>query len=197
MNESDISLIYLEQLLKISSTTMKRITFLLSIIFLLNGCVESVALLGSTAGGASSGKILQSSLKSTISYGIKKQTGKTPLGHALAYAEKNNPEKKKETCVSFIEKTRSEFCTIAKNKITLTNRAIKEKIVSTIKTNPKTINSTHQKMAIKPKNEITLKNSSYVKNFNEIKESPRKLAILFQREIKNLKKLSKQYLVSR
>ena len=74
--------------------------------------------------------MIQSSLQSTISYGVKKQTGKTPLGHALAYAEKNNPERKKETCISFIEKTRSEFCTIAKNKISLTNKAVKEKIAS-------------------------------------------------------------------
>ena len=176
---------------------MKKIFFLLSLIFLLNGCVESFALLGSTAGGASSGKILQSSLKSTISYGIKKQTGKTPLGHALAYAEKNNPEKKKETCVSFIEKTRSEFCTIAKNKITLTNKAIKEKIALTIKKVPKTKNSTPKKTVIKPKNQIALKKSSYVNSFNQFKESPRKLAILFQTEMKNLRKLSKQYLVSR
>ena len=95
---------------------MKKIYFLLPLLFLLNGCVESVALLGSTAGGASSGKLLQSSAQSTVSYVIKKQTGKTPLGHAMAYSEKNNPEKKKETCVSFIEKTRSEFCTIAKKK---------------------------------------------------------------------------------
>ena len=95
---------------------MKKILFFLPLLFLLNGCVESVALLGSTAGGASSGKLLQSSLQSTVSYGIKKQTGKTPLGHVMTYAEKNNPDKKKETCVSFIEKTRSEFCTIAKKK---------------------------------------------------------------------------------
>ena len=95
---------------------MKKKLFFLPLLLLLNGCIESVALLGSTAGGASSGRILQSSLQSSISYGIKKQTGKTPLGHAMAYAEKNNPEKKKETCVSFIEKTRSEFCTIAKKK---------------------------------------------------------------------------------
>ena len=95
---------------------MKKIFYLFSLIFLLTGCVESVALLGSSVGGASSGKLLQSSLQSTLSYGIKQQTGKTPLGHVLAYAEKNNPEKKRETCISFIEKTRSEFCTIAKKK---------------------------------------------------------------------------------
>ena len=176
---------------------MKRIFFLLSTMFLLNGCVESVALLGSTAGGASSGKILQSSLQSSISYGIKKTTGKTPLGHALTYAEKNNPEKKKETCVFFIEKSRSDFCTIARDKISLTNRAIKQKIVSSIKKNPKNKNSATEKMVNKPKDKIILKKSNSANNFNQLKESPRKLAILFQKELKNLKELSKEYLVSR
>ena len=176
---------------------MKRILFLLSTVFLLNGCVESVALLGSTAGGASSGRIVQSSLQSSISYGIKKTTGKTPLGHALTYAEKNNPEKKKETCVSFIEKTRSEFCTIAKNKISLTNRTVKEKIVSSIKKNPNKKNLVTEKMVNKSKDEIILEKSSYANNFNLLKESPRKLAILFQKEMKNLKEFSKEYLVRR
>ena len=76
---------------------MKKIFIFLTFLCLLNGCVESVALLGSTAGGASSGRILQSSLNSAISYGIKKQTGKTPIGHALAYAEEKNPEKQKKS----------------------------------------------------------------------------------------------------
>ena len=65
---------------------MKKIFFLLSSLFLLNGCAESVALLGTSVGGASNGKMLQSSLNSVISYGVKKQTGKSPLEHALAYA---------------------------------------------------------------------------------------------------------------
>jgi hypothetical protein len=97
----------------------------------LNGCAESVALIGTTAGGASSGKMVQSSLHSTLSYGIKKQTGKTPLGHALAYAEKVNPEKKQEPCLSFIEKTNSELCAILKKKISLT----KVKIINKKKQN--------------------------------------------------------------
>jgi len=80
---------------------MKKIFFLLSTMFLLNGCVESVALLGSTVGGASSGKIVQSSLQSSISYGIKKTTGKTPLGHALTYAEKIIPKKKRDLCIFY------------------------------------------------------------------------------------------------
>ena len=118
---------------------MKKGFFLLIFLFLLNGCAESVALLGSSVGGASSGKMLQSSLNSAISYGIKQQTGKTPLGHVLAYAEEKNPEKKKETCISFIERTRSEFCTILNKQISLTNIAVKEKTLAIVKKYPKNI----------------------------------------------------------
>ena len=116
---------------------MKKGFFLLIFLFLLNGCAESVALLGSSVGGASSGKMLQSSLNSAISYGIKQQTGKTPLGHVLAYTDEKNPEKKKETCISFIERTRSEFCTILNKQISLTNIAVKEKTLAIVKKYPK------------------------------------------------------------
>ena len=116
---------------------MKKGFFLLIFLFLLNGCAESVALLGSSVGGASSGKMLQSSLNSAISYGIKQQTGKTPLGHVLAYADEKNPEKKQETCISFIERTRSEFCTILNKQISLTNIAVKEKTLAIVKKYPK------------------------------------------------------------
>ena len=157
---------------------MKKTFYLFTLIFLLNGCVESVALLGSSVGGASSGKIVQSTLKSTISYGVKKQTGKTPLGHALAYAEKNNPEKEKDTCISFIKKTRSKFCTIDKKKISLTNRAIKEKVVSTVKINSKVNNSVAN---------ATIKVSNSVNSFYQLNKSPRELAIAFQAKLKKLK----------
>ena len=99
---------------------MKKVFFLLSIVFLLNGCAESVALLGSSVGGASSGKMLQSSLSSVVSYGVKQQTGNTPLEHVVAYAEKVNPEKKKEPCLSFVKKTNSEICAIVKKQLNLT-----------------------------------------------------------------------------
>ena len=168
---------------------MKKTFYLFTLIFLLNGCIESVALLGSSVGGASSGKLVQSTLQSTISYGVKKQTGKTPLGHALAYAEKNNPEKKKDTCISFIEKTRSEFCTIAKKKISLANMAIKEKVASTVEIKSKAYNSVAN---------ATIKYSNSVNSFNKLKKSPRELAISFQAELKKLKEKYKKYnLVSR
>ena len=103
---------------------MKRVFFLLSIVLFLNGCAESVALLGTSIGGASNGKMLQSSLNTAVSYGVKKQTGKTPLEHALSYSEEKNPEKNKEPCLSFIEKTNSEICTIVKMQLGLTKSKI-------------------------------------------------------------------------
>ena len=103
---------------------MRKIFFLLTTMLLLNGCAESVALLGTSAGTASNGKILQSSLNSAISYGIKQQTGKGPIQHVIAYAEKINPEKEKEPCLSFIEKTNSEICTIVKKQLNITKSKI-------------------------------------------------------------------------
>ena len=113
---------------------MKKILILLSTIFLLNGCAESLALLGT---GTSNGKILQSSLNSAVSYGVKKQTGKTPLEHAIAYAEEKNPERKKETCISSFEITRSEFCTIVKKQIKSKSIAMIEKTTDIVKEYPK------------------------------------------------------------
>ena len=113
---------------------MKKTLLLLITIFLLNGCAESIALLGT---GASNGRIVQSSLNSAISYGVKKQTGKTPLEHAIAYAEEKNPDRKKETCISSLEITRSEFCTIVKKQVKLKSTEIIEKTAETIKQYPK------------------------------------------------------------
>ena len=151
---------------------MKKVFFLITTLFLLNGCAESIALLGSSVGGASSGKMLQSSLNSAVSYGIKHKTGKTPLGHMLAYAEEKNPKKKKETCLSFIESTRSEFCTIAKKQISLTKTAVKDKVSVIAKKYPKT------------KDVILEKEKDLISSFFQSKRSPRKLAIVLQNEMK-------------
>ena len=113
---------------------MKKTLLLLATIFLLNGCAESIALLGT---GASNGRIVQSSLNSAISYGVKKQTGKTPLEHAIAYAAEKNPERKKETCISSLEITKSEFCTIVKKQVKLKSTAMIEKTAEIVKKYPK------------------------------------------------------------
>ena len=113
---------------------MKKILLLLTTLLLLNGCAESLALLGS---GASNGRIVQSSLNSAISFGIKKQTGKSPLEHAIAYAEEINPDRKKETCISHLEITRSEFCAIVKKQVKLKSTEIIEKTAVIMKEYPK------------------------------------------------------------
>ena len=111
---------------------MKKIFGLLTTLLLFNGCAETVALLGTSVGGASNGKIIQSSFNSVASYGIKKQTGKGPLEHVVAYAEKINPEKKKEPCLSFVKKTNSEICAIVKKQLNLT----KSKIMNATRNKP-------------------------------------------------------------
>ena len=115
---------------------MKKIPFLLSLLILLNGCAESIALLST---GASNGRVVQSSLNSAISLGVKKQTGKSPFEHAVAYAMEKNPDRKKETCISSFEITRSEFCTIAKKQINLKSTAVKKKTTDILKEYPKNI----------------------------------------------------------
>ena len=86
--------------------------------------------------------------------------------------------KKKETCISFIENTRSEFCAIAKKQVSLTNIAVKKKVLE--------ITSKHSK-SVKIKDVISKKETD-LKNIFHIKKSPRKLAIAFQSKIKREKK---------
>ena len=107
---------------------MKKIFGLLILLLFLNGCAESVALLGTAGGSASKGKILQSSLNTAVSYGVKRQTGKTPLEHAVAYADEINSNKKdREPCLSFLEKTNSKICAIVKKQLNSTKSKIKNK----------------------------------------------------------------------
>ena len=89
---------------------------------LLVGCVESIAVLG---GGLTNGKLVQSSIQSAASYGVKKATGETPMRHALNYVKKNNTTKEKNSCSSFIDKKDLEICLTGEKK-TSSNRPSKE-----------------------------------------------------------------------
>ncbi len=107
---------------------MKKILGLLLLLTLLSGCFGSMAFLGpasTTAASGASGNIARGAFTSTVSLGVKKQTGKLPLEHAIAYAEEKNPNDKKEPCLSFIEKTNSEICSIVKRQLNLTKSKIK------------------------------------------------------------------------
>jgi hypothetical protein len=100
--------------------SMKKILGLLLGLTLLTGCVESLALLGPTSTALTGGNIAQSAFSSAVNYGVKKQTGKSPMEHAIAYADEINPNKNKEPCLSFAEKTNSEICAIVKKQLKLT-----------------------------------------------------------------------------
>ena len=89
---------------------MKKILTIFIAATFLSGCVETFALLGPVTTSAGSGKLAQSAASSAFSYSVKKQTGMTPSGHALAYVKKYNPESKKEKCIKFVEATNSETC---------------------------------------------------------------------------------------
>jgi len=103
---------------------MKKIFILLTSMFLLVGCIESVVTLG---GGFANGKIVESSLQSAASYGVKKSTGTTPFGHALNYVKEKKTINKKESCSSFINKKELEICSMVEKRINSNQAKLKEK----------------------------------------------------------------------
>ena len=109
---------------------MKKILCLFLVLTLLSGCFGSVAFLGpasTTAASGASGNIARGAFTSTVSYGIKKTTGKLPIEHAIAYAEEKNSNGKDEPCLSFVEKTNSKICSIVKKQLNLTKSKILNK----------------------------------------------------------------------
>ena len=103
---------------------MKKIFILLTLMILLVGCVESVAVIGT---GATNGKIVQSTLQTGLSYEIKKKTGKTPLQHTLNFAKKNKTTDKKIPCSSFVDNKDLEICLKVEKRITSKHAKLKEK----------------------------------------------------------------------
>jgi len=112
---------------------MKKIFILLTSIMLLAGCVETVALLGPASSVIGGGNVVHSSISSAASYGVKKTTGKSPMQHALAYADEKNPKKNKSKCLSFVKQTESQACYIAKKQITSVKKSASNKIKNIIK----------------------------------------------------------------
>ena len=103
---------------------MRKLFVLLTSLLLLSGCAQSLALLGPASTSVTGGNLVQSAFSSSLSYGVKKQTGKSPMEHIISYAEEKNPDKKKEHCLSFVQKTNSEICAIVKKKLNLTKSKI-------------------------------------------------------------------------
>ena len=104
-----------------------KLILIFIVLITLNGCANSVAILGPASTTVGGGNITQSAFTSSVSIGIKKQTGRNPMEHVIAYAEKHNPEKKKSRCVSFLKSTESEICEAVKKNITQTQEYFKNK----------------------------------------------------------------------
>ena len=83
----------------------------------LTSCAETIAFLGPASSAAGGGNIARSTFTSVVDLGIKKSTGKSSLEHAIGIAEKHNPEREKVKCVSFLEVTESEVCSILKKRV--------------------------------------------------------------------------------
>ena len=103
---------------------MKKLVGLLITLLALNGCANSLAFLGPASTSVTGGNIAQSAFSSAVSYGVKKQTGKTPSQHALAYVQKHNPENKKEKCIEFIDATNTKTCAAVKENLSETRKKI-------------------------------------------------------------------------
>ena len=103
---------------------MKKIFTSLLLTLFVSGCAETMALLGPASTSLGGGNIAQSAFSSAVNYGVKKQTGKSPMEHAIAYAEKHNPERKKVKCVNFLEITENEVCSLLKKRVSELRRKI-------------------------------------------------------------------------
>ncbi len=107
--------------------SMKKNLCLVLMFIFLSGCFGSMAFLGpasTTAASGASGNIARGVFSSTVSLGVKQQTGKLPIEHAIEYAEEKTPDKKIEPCLSFAGKTNSEICVLVKKQLNKTKSKI-------------------------------------------------------------------------
>jgi superfamily II DNA helicase RecQ len=113
---------------------MKKLSILVFTFLFLTGCYQSMALLG-PATGAANGKVVQSSLQSAASYGIKKQTGKSPFEHVVAYSEQKDLENCEE------ENKQTKKCLNLNEKLLSAQSLVEQKdqIITEIKTESKEV----------------------------------------------------------
>ena len=72
---------------------MKKVIFLVVATIFLNGCFQVIAMVGPAATGVASGNVYQSAISYTLSYGVKKTTGKTIIENVI---DLNKGSKSKE-----------------------------------------------------------------------------------------------------
>jgi len=73
---------------------MKKVIFVVVISLFLNGCFQVIALLGPAASGVATGNIYQSAISYSLSYGVKKTTGKTIIENVMDMNKQSRTKKK-------------------------------------------------------------------------------------------------------
>ena len=73
---------------------MKKIIFVVVATLFLNGCFQVVALIAPAASGVATGNIYQSAISYSLSYGVKKTTGKTIIENVIDINKKAQGQKK-------------------------------------------------------------------------------------------------------
>ncbi|MDB2381753.1 hypothetical protein N9V85_00725 [Candidatus Pelagibacter bacterium] len=96
---------------------LKKIIAGLFLLFFLNGCVQSAALLGPAYTLASSGNVYQAGLSYGSNQAVKKITGKSPTENIQSLI--NNKKKKIEE-----EEKQEEFFALVKSRIEKTSKII-------------------------------------------------------------------------
>ena len=73
---------------------MKKVIFVVIATLFLNGCFQVLALVAPAASGVATGNIYQSAISYSVSYGIKKTTGKTIIENVIDMNKKSRTKEK-------------------------------------------------------------------------------------------------------
>ena len=74
---------------------MRNVFFILVAAFFLNGCFQVMALVGPAVTGATGGNIYQSAFSYSLSYGVKKTTGKSIIENVVVAVNQESESREK------------------------------------------------------------------------------------------------------
>ena len=73
---------------------MKKVIFVVIATLFLNGCFQVLALVAPAASGVATGNIYQSAISYSVSYGVKKTTGKTIIENVIDLSKDSKHKEK-------------------------------------------------------------------------------------------------------
>ena len=73
---------------------MKKVIFVVIATVFLNGCFQVLALVGPGVSGVATGNMYQSAISYSLSYGVKKTTGKTIIENVMDMKKQSRTNKK-------------------------------------------------------------------------------------------------------